>query len=137
MIIGFNFTKISIEKKPKAGSGKININNNIAITNVEEKDIPLGKSKQKALFFTFKFTSKYEPAIGDIELVGNITFIAAPAKTTEVISSWKKDKKIPKEVMTSVINTALNKSNVQALILSRDINLPPPIPLPKIKAQTK
>jgi len=137
MIIGFNFTKISIEKKPKAGSGKININNNIAITNVEEKEIPLGKAKQKALLFTFKFTSKYEPAIGDIELVGNITFITDPAKTTEVTNSWKKDKKIPKEVMTSVINTALNKSNVQALILSRDINLPPPIPLPKIKPQTK
>ena len=42
-----------------------------------------------------------------------------------------------KEVMEQVINTALNKSNVEALILSRDINLPPPIPLPKIKGKAK
>lgn len=136
-IIGFNFTKISVEKKPKSALGKINISNNISITNVEEKELALGKAKQKAILFTFKFNSKYEPAIGEIELIGNITFVADPAKVAEISDSWKKDKKIPKEVMTAVINTALNKCNIQALILSRDINLPPPIPLPKIKTKTK
>jgi len=137
MIIGFNFTKISVEKKPKVAAGKINISNNISITNIEEKELAFGRTKQKSLIFTFKFSSKYEPAIGEIELLGNITFVADPAKVTEIINSWKKDKKIPKEVMTEIINTALNKANIQALILSRDINLPPPIPLPKIKPKTK
>ncbi|MBW2978299.1 hypothetical protein KY331_05630 [Candidatus Woesearchaeota archaeon] len=136
-IIGFNFIKMNVEKKPKAAAGKINISNNISITNVEEKELALGKAKQKALIFTFKFVSKYEPAIGGIELLGNITFVADPTKITEITNSWKKDKKIPKEIMTAIINTALNKSNIQALILSRDINLPPPIPLPKVKQKVK
>jgi len=136
-IIGFNFTKISVEKKPKSVSGKMNISNNISITNVEEKELAFGKSKQKAIVFTFKFSSKYQPDVGEIELVGNITYVADAAKTEEIIKEWKKSKKLPKEIMTSVINTALNKSNIQALILSRDINLPPPIPLPKVKGQSK
>jgi hypothetical protein len=134
-IIGFNFTKMSVEKKPKNGPGKINISNNISITNVEEKDLALGKAKQKSVLFSFKFESKYEPAVGHIELLGNITFVADAAKVAEIVNGWKKDKKIAKEVMAAVMNTALNKSNIQALILSRDINLPPPIPLPKV--QTK
>jgi len=137
MIIGFNFTKISVEKKPATASGKINISNNISITDVKEKEISLGKAKQKTLLFTFKFNSKYEPAIGDIEILGNITYVSDQTKITEIMNNWKKDKKLPKEVMTQVIGAALNKSNIQALILSRDINLPPPIPLPKVKASTK
>ena len=36
------------------------------------------------------------------------------------------------EVMAQVINSVLTKSNIQALILSRDVNLPPPIPMPKV-----
>lgn len=136
-IIGFNFTKMNVEKKPKVATGKINISNNISITNIEEKELAFGKAKQKSLIFTFKFVSKYEPAIGEIELLGDITFVAEAAKITEIINNWKKDKKIPKEVMESIINTALNKSNIQALILSRDINLPPPIPLPKVKQKIK
>ena len=47
----------------------------------------------------------------------------------------EKDKKIPKEVMTPVLNNILAKSNVEALVLSRELNLPPPIPLPKVEVK--
>lgn len=134
-IIGFNFTKMSAERKPATNTGKINISNNVSITNVEEKELAFGKSKQKAIIFTFRFASRYDPAIGSIELIGDMTYVAEPAKVSEIANNWKKDKKLPKEIMTSIINTALSKSNIQALILSRDINLPPPIPLPKVKQQ--
>ena len=51
------------------------------------------------------------------------------------MKGWKKNKAIPKEAMTAVINTALTKCNIQALILSQQVNLPPPIPLPKVGAK--
>ena len=35
--------------------------------------------------------------------------------------------------MTTLLNALLAKCNVQALILSQDVNLPPPIPLPKVQ----
>lgn len=133
MIVGFNFTKMSAERK-EGVKGKININNNVSIKNVEERDLALGKEKQNALNFTFEFTSKYEPKLGEIMLGGEVIFMADPKKAKEILDGWKKDKKVPKDVMTSILNTVLAKCNIQALIISRDINLPPPIPLPKVEA---
>ena len=131
-IVGINFTKIEAEKK-EGVKGKININNNVSIKNVEETDLALGKSKQKALKFTFEFTSKYEPSFGNISIEGDILFIDEPKAVKDITASWSKDKKIPKEIMVGLLNTVLSKCNVQALILSQEINMPSPIPMPNIQ----
>jgi len=39
--------------------------------------------------------------------------------------------------MSEILNIILTRCNIQALILARDINLPSPIPLPKVKVETK
>ena len=135
MIVGFNFTKMSAERH-EGVRGKININNNVSIKNVEEKNLALGKEKQNTLNFTFEFISKYEPKLGEILLGGDVLFMADPKKAKEILDGWKKDKKIPKDTMTAILNTVLAKCNIQALIISRDINLPPPIPLPKVESET-
>lgn len=132
-VVGFNFTKIKVEKN-KGLSGKININSNVSIKNVEETKIELGKA-QKALKLFFEFSSKYEPKIGEIVLEGEMTLLEQDKKADEVLATWKKDKQLPKEVMASVLNTALTKCNIQALILSQHVNLPPPIQLPKVEAK--
>ena len=131
-IVSFNFTKIEAEKR-ELSKGKININNNVTIEKVEEKDLSLGNQKQKVLSFTFEFTSKYSPNAGSIKLNGNVLYMEDSKKVKEILDGWKKDKKIPKEIMTKILNVILNKSNVQALILSEHVNLPPPIPLPKVQ----
>ena len=136
-IVGFNFTKIYVERmgSPK---GKINIKNNVGIKNVEEADLSLGKSKQSGLRFVFEFTSNYEPKIGEITLTGEVLYLADDKTVKEVLKGWKKDKKVQKDITAAVLNTVLQKSNIQALMLARDINLPPPIPLPKVNvADTK
>lgn len=130
-IVGFDFTKIDAEKKSLV-RGKVNINNNVTIKNIEEQNLNLGKEKQNALRFVFEFIAKYEPGIGTIKLEGNVIYMAEQKKIKEILDGWKKDKKLPKDISASVLNTVLTKCNVQALILSQDINLPPPIPLPKV-----
>jgi hypothetical protein len=135
-IVGFNFSKLSAEKKEMT-KGKISVSNNVSVSNVNEKKISLANDKQMVLAFTFKFTSKYEPDIGSISFVGDILLMEDSKKAKEILDGWKKDKKLPKEVMTGILNTVLNKCNVQALILSEQINLPPPIPLPKLQPVQK
>tara|TARA_Y100000310_G_scaffold301528_1_gene338083 strand:+ start:490 stop:918 length:429 start_codon:yes stop_codon:yes gene_type:complete len=132
-IVGFNFTKIDAEKKEPV-KGKININNNVTIKNVGEKKISLANDKQKVLSFTFEFTAKYDPDVGSITITGDILYMEAAAKVKEIMDGWKKDKKLPKDMMPLILNTVLNKCNIQALILSEQINLPPPIPMPKLQA---
>ncbi|MDP3765757.1 MAG: hypothetical protein Q8R04_04540 [Nanoarchaeota archaeon] len=136
MIVGFGFTKLSAERK-EAAKGKIDINNNVTIKDVQEDNLPLGKDKQNIIRFIFEFTSKYEPEIGTILFEGELLYMEEPKKAKEILSNWKKDKKLPKELMAGLLNTILTKCNIQALILSQEINLPPPIPMPKVQVQAK
>jgi hypothetical protein len=131
-IAGFGFTDIEVKRKPMKG-GKISISNNVAIKDIQQKELHLGKEKQNALQFIFEFTSKYDPDVGHISIGGELLFIEEAKKVQEILSEWKKDKKVPQDVMTSILNNILNKCNVAALILSREVNLPAPIPLPKVQ----
>ena len=131
-IVGFNFTKILVERKSGA-SGNVDIKNNVSVKGVESADINIGAKKDKVVKFTFEFTSEYTPAIGSILFTGDLIYMNEQAKQDEIVKGWKKNKQIPKDVMSDILNTILMRSNVQALVLSRDVNLPPPIPMPKVQ----
>jgi len=135
-IIGFNFKEIKVNKK-EGVKGKINIKNNVSITDIKEQDLSLGDNSQSALKFIFEFESKYDPDLGEIILRGDLLFMESAAKTKEILNDWKKSKKVPKDVMGGILNTVLSKCNIEALILSQKVGLPPPIPLPSIKQEEK
>lgn len=130
-VVGLQFRKIVVDKKAPV-KGKVQVKNNVVIQDVEKTDLTIGSTKQGAVKFHFEFTAKYEPKIGDITLNGFLTFMEKTEKVKELEESWKKDKKIPKDVMSSVLNTVLSRCNMQAMLFAREVNLPPPIPLPKI-----
>jgi len=133
-IIGFNFNEIKVNRK-EGIKGKINIKNNVVIKDIQEKDLNLGDKSQNALKFIFEFSSKYEPDLGDIILVGDLLFMESSGKIKEILTEWKKTKKVPKDIMAAILNTVLTKCNIEALVLSQKVNLPPPIPLPSVRQE--
>lgn len=130
-IVGSNFIKMDIERS-KPLKGKVNINNNIAITDVIESEMGLGSEQEKGMKFVFDYGCTYEPNVGHIKLIGEIFLIEKEELTNSILKSWKDNKEVPKEYMTNVLNAVLTKCNVQSLILSQTMNLPPPIPMPKV-----
>ena len=132
-IVGFNFTKVSAERN-NAAKGKISINNNVTIKDVQKRDLPFGGS-QAGINFNFEYTSNYEPELGTITLNGEVIYMADNKKAKEIIEDWKKSKRVEKELLNQIMNNVLMKCNIQALILSQEINLPPPIMLPKVKVE--
>ena len=133
-VISFNFTKISAERN-EGIKGKLNISNNVSIKDVKSFDLKLGKNKEKALKLEFLFEAKYDPNIGNISLGGEIVYMGTADKVKNIESEWKKNKKLPNDVVEEVMSNILSKCNIEALIMSREINLPAPIPLPKVKSK--
>lgn len=131
-VVGLTFNKVLVEKHGPA-KGKIQVNNNVILKDVEKSDLGLAGAKQGAVKFHFEFTAKYEPKLADMLLVGVLTYVEKPEMINQILDQWKKEKKVPKEVMTTVLNTVFTRCNIEALILSREVSLPPPIPLPKIQ----
>jgi hypothetical protein len=134
-VIGFSFTKMLVEKNNPV-KGKVSINNNVGIKSLEESKLNIDSSR-RALKLEFEFSSTYEPNIGKIHFDGEVIYLVDKDKAEEAIKNWKKNKKIEKDMMTNVLNNVLVKCNIQALILSKDMNLPPPIPLPKVGDKNK
>ena len=131
-IVGFNFERVSGEKK-NIISKEVKIRNNASITGILEERLPIEGSKGEVLKFNFEYTTSYEPEIGEIELKGHVLYLDDTKKIKEILKSWKKDKKIPQELMQQLLNTIIRRSSIKALTLSEELNLPPQIPLPKLK----
>src|SRR3989344_4428657 len=95
-VVGIQFNKIVLDKKGPA-KGKVSVNNNVSVTDVTKTDLSFGASKQTALQFNFEFKVNYEPGIAELTFLGYLTYFEKPEAIEEVLKSWKKDKKVPKE----------------------------------------
>ena len=134
-IVKINLYKVSAERELKAKGGQIKINNNVSIKDVEE--MAFSADGKKGLKFTFTFNCKYEPSLGKIDVEGQVFYVETEVKIKEIKEGWDKDKKIAAEIMEQIINAALHKGNIQAIKISEEINLPSPLPLPKVKSSAQ
>ncbi|HLC37636.1 MAG TPA: hypothetical protein VJJ53_02545, partial [Candidatus Nanoarchaeia archaeon] len=72
---------------------------------------------------------------GSIVMEGYIIYGDEDKKIIEVMKSWKKDKSLGKEVSLQLMNSILVRSNVKALNLAQEINLPLHLRMPTLSNQ--
>lgn len=133
-VIAFNLNKINAERlltKPSM----TNVKNSVNIADVHKTKLAIGNSNQDVLRIMFTFTSNYEPNKGKIVLEGDVIHVDKVDKIESAFKSWQKDKKLPKDEARDVLNHILSKCNIAAILLSRELNLPSPIELPRISAK--
>ena len=121
-----------MQKKKGVPKGSISVSNNIKIENVEEVKMGLDKTKN-ALKFTFSYKTTYSPDIAIIELKGELLGLVNAEDATKIIDKWTKDKTLDKENAKAVINNVMNKCTIEVILLSRELGLPSPIPMPSVK----
>lgn len=129
-VIGFNFTKMSAEKKGVL-KGEIKVSNTFTIKDVSEAKLDLGgkTKKQSGLRYSFEFVTTYAPNMGSISLAGDVVDMLDNKDVQAILKEWKDTKKLPDEKTLGVYNTALGKCSVQVIIISKEMGLPLPIPL--------
>jgi hypothetical protein len=128
-VIGLNL--ISIQAKKQSGTSKqeIKVNSTPMITDVKEIELPSLASK-KALSIDFEFVTKYEPAFANINIEGSLMYLSE--KNKDIIDGYKKNKKLPEETSLEVLNYLFRHCLLRASNLAEDLQLPPPMPMPKI-----
>jgi acid phosphatase class B len=129
-IVKVNLHKVNAERSLEVKAEQISIKNNVSLKSVDNLDFD--KDGKKGLKFGFEFDCNYEPKLGKIEVGGQIIYVEEAKLVDEIKESWDKDKRIPTAVMEQVINAALHKGNIQAIKTAEDVNLPSPLPLPKV-----
>ncbi|MBI2106793.1 hypothetical protein HYT57_02305 [Candidatus Woesearchaeota archaeon] len=132
-IVGFNYDKLSVEKKEEEvkKGGDFKVTYNVSIKDMQDYELKL-QDKQKALRFVFEFSIRYTPQIGELGMNGNIIYTEDKEKIKEIKEHWDEKKDVPDDLKAQLINLIFRRSNVKALLLTQEVNLPSHIPMPRI-----
>ena len=134
-VLGFNFTKISIEKLENSNE-KLNITTNVEFSSIEKAGSGPLELKEDVIVVGFTYFINYEPNFAKVEFKGNILLYMEPKQTKEMLKSWK-DKQISDDIRIFLFNVILNKANVKAIQLEDELNLPFHLPMPRLSKQNK
>ncbi len=124
----FELKSIDAERYSKREEKKknIKINHNSSVTKINKID---PRTNQ----IDFRFTANYS-GMGVIKIEGSLKFIG---EYPDLADNWRKKNKMPNEVAKKIHTTIINNCIPESVTIARDLNLPPPIPLPKVNMPEK
>jgi hypothetical protein len=132
-VIGLNYTTIEARKEGGMGSREVKVNSTPMIKDIKEVQIP--NLAKKALSIDFEFFTRYDPAFASIKIEGKLMYLTP--KNKEVLTEFGKSKRLPEDVSMEVLNYLFRNCLLKASILADDLQLPPPMPMPKITPKKK
>jgi len=131
-VIGFNFTSIKAQSDEKNIKDSVNINSTPSIESVEKHDLAsLGINE--AIEIKFKFTTSYEPKVGQIEFGGQILYQVDDTK--KILKQWKDGNKMDDKVALDVLNTIFRRCISKSVEVADLLRLPPPIRFPIVTTE--
>ncbi|MCA9497275.1 MAG: hypothetical protein KC589_10120 [Nanoarchaeota archaeon] len=136
-IIGFSFSKFDCKRNAVKVEGNIEINHNISVKDVTKTSLKVAGRKNDVLRIDFSFDVIYGNSLGKISLEGDVVYSDTPEIITETFKSWEADKKLSQMVNEQVFKFVYGKASIKALTLSDSLNLPSPIPLPRVNFGTE
>jgi len=107
----------------------IRINSNLNLTGME-------KRSENSLEVPFVLTINYNPSIAQISMKGRAYVVGSKNEIEKVYKGYEEKKPPPPTLIQSISNIVF----VESVIISKTLNIPPPIPLPQIpqiKASSK
>ena len=126
-IVAFNFTKVEAERlKDKADS--IKFNTKIDLPSIEPIKSDILKTKEELVKVNFVYHLSYEPSFAKIELSGDL-IVALDSKVAKEVLKGFKDKGSSEDFRLFILNFILKKTNLRALRLEEELNLPLHLPL--------
>lgn len=99
----------------------IQINTNLNLVGMEKK-------ADDSLEVPFVLTISYNPSIAQISLKGKAFVLGEKAELEQIYKDYENKKPPPQVIVQSISNVVF----VESVLVSRTLNVPPPIPLPQI-----
>jgi len=131
VIKSFELSTIDAKRlmKPQAGPLNVRIDHNSTVT------FMTAVSDAEASI-DFRFSANYraqtEEVIGLIKIEGNLVY---QGKAREVVKQWSSTQNMPPEVASEIHTAIMTTCIPEAVMIARDLRLPPPIPMPTVNVQ--
>jgi hypothetical protein len=132
-IIGLSFNRIDAKKETATAGKELKVNSTPVISSVKEVAVP--NLTKKALSVDFEFLTRYDPGFASITIAGSLMYLTESNKA--ILEEFKKNKRLPEKTSLEVLNYLFRHCLLKASILADDLQLPPPMPMPKITPKNK
>jgi len=130
-LVWFGFRKILGERLSNSLKD-LKVKTSIKMDEIKENESINSDGKEMFLDVKFGYKIDYEPNVAKLEFTGIMTISVEAKKGKEILKQWKK-KDLSEEVNISFLNVVMNKSNVKALQLEEELNLPYHFSLPVLR----
>jgi hypothetical protein len=128
--VDLKFRNLEVKKFAGPIEGPVNVHNNSNVKSVMKIE---GK-----LAIEFTFTCTFEPGIGLIKIDGDIMLRDSDENIERAMKEWEKGaKNLPTDVAERVHNVILSSCIIESVVLSKEIGLPAPIPIPTVSMAKK
>ena len=101
-------------------SGHVHIQTNVNVVGVE--------SKNENIFVPFVVTIGYSPSVAQINIKGEAVVSGKPDELQKLKSDYDAKRPPPPMLLQAITNSSL----IEATVVSRSLNIPPPLPLPSM-----
>jgi len=98
-------------------------------SNVPQIEVINSKSAKVSFGFMVHYSN-----VGIIRMEGTMVY---RGDTKELARTWKDSKQMPEDIATEVHTAIMDSCIPEAVMVARDIGLPPPIPMPRTPAMRK
>jgi hypothetical protein len=95
--------------------------------------VGINKKGEELLEVPFVFNINYTPGVAQISLKGKSHVKGSKDELQQILKEHKEKKPPPPIILQSISNVVF----LESVIICRSLNIPPPIPLPKISPVTK
>ena len=95
--------------------------------------VGISKKGEDLLEVPFVFTINYTPGVAQISLKGKSHVKGSKDELEQILKEHKEKKPPPPFILQSISNVVF----LESVLICRSLNIPPPIPLPKISPLTK
>ncbi|MGD0056887.1 MAG: hypothetical protein ABSB83_03400 [Methanomassiliicoccales archaeon] len=125
---GFEMNMIEAKRFSKSGEriSNVRIDQNSTVTQIS-------KVSEDTASVEFRFTANYV-GMGYIKIEGQILL---SGEIGSLVEEWSKKNSMSDEAANLVHNMIVSNCIPTALLVTRDIRLPPPFPLPRVNIQKK
>ncbi len=103
---------------------QFSISTNVNVTNIQKIE--------GGIKISFITDINYSPSIAHINIKGE-GILKDNEKIFEIIEKYDKKEALPPYLIQTIVNFSI----IEATVLTRSLNIPPPIPLPKISIEEK
>ncbi len=124
-VVGVQFRNIEARRYQDQFSGKVRVDHNSNFQAVVKEG--------DRLRVDFAFTTSYG-AVGMIKIEGSLLWTG---DVDAAVSHWDDKRALPPETAQQVHSGVLGACVPEAVLLARDLRLPPPMPIPQVQFQQK